>query len=355
MAIYFVRNDIVKMEVDAVVLPANELLMEGPGASTAIYEAAGRDALSSACRRIGYCPMGGCRVTDGFHLPAKYILHAVVPLWQGGNEGEADYLHLAYRNALKKAAEHDMKSVAFPVLSSGNFRYPKEEALEIAVSEIEGFLSEHDMDVYVVLFGGSMLGAAKKLTESIAEYIDDNYVAEKSEEIYPNKDYKRSRSILPRRRGLSGTDRAETLQSAVESSMSADMEADLVMPCGAAYSEVPPFDPGKSFMETLFDLIDARGLSDPECYKRSNIDRKVFSKIRNNPGYTPKKTTIMALCIGLRLSVPEAEDLLSRAGYAFSPCSQFDLAVKYFLETGNYKSIHYVNIALFEMFGETLN
>lgn len=362
MSIYFVRNDITKMEVDAIVLPANEELVMGRGASTSIFMAAGEEKLRLACSDIGYCAMGECKVTPGFDLPAKFILHAVVPQWEGGKKGEEEYLRSAYRNSLIKAEGLNLNSVAFPVLSSGSFGYPKEAALDIAVSEISEFLENSEMDVYVVLFGESMLRAANAITDDIEEYIDNNYVEEQHEIIYPDDEYcgtyvSNGPGSRHRRRY-----RAKRLtQASQETSVNMEMdvcmsvEPELVMPCGAAYSEIPKFDPDKSFIDTLYDRIEERGISDPECYKRANMSRKLFNKIKNSPGYTPKKETVFALCIGLRLSLEESEDLLMRAGYAFSTCSRWDLAVKYYIETGNYENIFDVNIKLFDMFEKTLN
>lgn len=340
MPLKYIRNDIARMNTQAVVLPANEYLLKGPGASTALFEAAGERELEHACKLIGYVPMGEAAVTEGFGLKAEYIVHAVVPLWQGGNCGEEGFLRKAYRSSLQKAMDLGVGSISFPLLSSGNFGYPKDEALEVAVEEISKFLdeNEYEPDVYIVLYGSQDVKAARSAAPDIVEYIDNHYVEEQMKVSYRER---RSTTYLP---GLRRQDKS------IMASYDIVDECEI---CECSIEEAID-EEEKSFSQTLLDLIDSRGMSDPEAYRASNIDRKLFNKIKNSRGYTPKKNTVLAFCIGLKLTLEEAEDLLGRAGYALSPCIRFDLAVKYFLETGKYGSIHDVNIALFEMFEMSL-
>lgn len=181
MPFLMIRNDITKVAADAIVNPANRNLLQGSGTSRAIYQAAGEQELTAACEAIGYCDLGKAVCTPAFGLPAKYIFHAVCPAWQGGVAGEAEQLASAYHSALELAVEHRCESVAFPLLSSGNYGYPKEQAFRIAVDIITQYVMEHDLTVYLVLYDRHSLAVSRKLFASVEEYIDDHYVATKDE------------------------------------------------------------------------------------------------------------------------------------------------------------------------------
>ena len=324
MPFSLVRNDIVNMRVDAIVNAANSSLAPGGGVCGAIFAAAGRTALEKACRAIGHCDVGSAVITPGFDLPARYVIHAVGPIWQGGSRGEADLLHSCYTRALHLARENGCESIAFPLISSGIFGYPKPQALRVAINAIEEFLLKYEMQVYLVIFDRAALLISERLYENIQRYIDDRYVELRA---------------FPRQA-------AEALPHARQRAEQANLP--LAAPCAT---------PGKrslddllghldeSFSRMLLRLIDEKGMTDVEVYKRANLDRKLFSKIRKE-GYNPSKQTALALAIALRLNLDETKDLLGRAGYALSHSNKFDIIIEYFIEEGVY-DIFEINEALF--------
>ena len=324
MPFSLVRNDIVNMRVDAIVNAANSSLAPGGGVCGAIFAAAGRTALDKACRAIGHCDVGSAVITPGFDLPARYVIHAVGPIWQGGSRGEADLLHSCYTRALHLARENGCESIAFPLISSGIFGDPKPQALRVAINAIEEFLLKYEMQVYLVIFDRAALLISERLYENIQRYIDDRYVELRA---------------FPRQA-------AEALPHARQRAEQADLP--LAAPCAT---------PGKrslddllghldeSFSRMLLRLIDEKGMTDVEVYKRANLDRKLFSKIRKE-GYNPSKQTALALAIALRLNLDETKDLLGRAGYALSHSNKFDIIIEYFIEEGVY-DIFEINEALF--------
>ena len=333
MPFLMIRNDITKVAADAIVNPANRNLLQGSGTSRAIYQAAGEQELTAACEAIGYCDLGKAVCTPAFGLPAKYIFHAVCPAWQGGVAGEAEQLASAYHSALELAVEHRCESVAFPLLSSGNYGYPKEQAFRIAVDIITQYVMEHDLTVYLVLYDRHSLAVSRKLFASVEEYINDHYVAH-NDESYE----------FDRRRRLE-EDAALPMMGAVPAPAAA--------PMAARSLEHLMDNLGESFTTRLLRLIDERGLKDSTVYKQANISRQHFSKIQCNRDYNPKKKTVLAFAVGLHLSEDETIDLLKSAGYAFSDGSKRDWIVRYCLEHKIY-NINQVNTLLFEYDQEQL-
>ena len=328
MPFNIIRNDIVRMEVDAIVNAANPELKQGSGVCGRIFAGAGTDEMTAACEAIGGCPTGNAVITPGFKLPARYVIHAVGPVWQGGDHGEEKLLRSAYRSSLELAYDYKLESVAFPLLSSGSFRYPYELALAVALDEINRFLFQSDMQVTLVMFDQTATALGFKLHDDLRSYIDDHYVEE----------YR----ILNRRDPYGPW--------AVPSEK--HREPARKRPVAATQLDLPlagklNFPKEKTFSEAVLSIIDAKGMTDVETYKRSNIDRRLFSKIRSNAGYVPSKSTVLALAIGLKLSVQDAQDLLARAGFAFSPCDKRDLIVRYFLERGEHDIVR-VNAALYD-------
>lgn len=320
MPLEIVRNDITQMDCDAIVNAANSRLAGGGGVDGAIHAAAGPELLA-ACRKLGGCPTGEAKITPGFKLPASYVIHTVGPVWQGGGAGEAELLAACYRNSLALALTHGCQSVAFPMISTGVYGYPKEEALEIAVREISHFLLEHDMLVYLVVFDRRGFQISKKLFGDIAEYIDENYVE------------------------LHVHERAESQRmEAIMAEMA--MDPSLAEPSALKLEDYLKEALDESFSQMLLRKIDEKGISDAACYKRANIDRKLFSKIRSDVHYKPKKTTALAFAIALELPLEEAAELLMKAGYALSHSNKFDIIIEYFLKKGRY-DIFEINEALF--------
>ena len=325
MPLEIVRNDLTKMKVDAIVNAANTDLKMGGGVCGAIFQAAGIHELKHACNKIGGCPVGEAVITDGFQLPAKYIIHTPGPIWKGGTNQEVTLLKSSYEHSLELAKNYQCESVAFPLISTGIYGYPKEEALQIAVSTISSYLLHHDMLVYLVVFDKASFGLSQKLFKSINEYIDEHYV----EEI---------ESTFSLRYNMEQLHESDAIpQELYEKQSEPIIENSLL-------NLIEELD--ESFSERLLRLIDERGMTDAENYKKANIDRRLFSKIRNAANYVPKKKTAIAFAIALQLNEVETNDLLSAAGYTLSRSSKFDVIVEFFIQQNNY-DIHEINEALF--------
>ena len=344
MPFLMIRNDITKVAADAIVNPANRNLLQGSGTSRAIYQAAGEQELTAACEAIGRCDLGRAVCTPAFGLPATYIFHAVCPAWHGGFFGEAKQLAGAYHSALELAAEYHCESVAFPLLSSGNYGYPKEQAFRIAVDTITQYVMEHDLTVYLVLYDRHSLAVSRKLFASVEEYIDDHYVAQNDESYQFDR---RRRESVERRRWRLEEEATPMLETAAAPPPPA------TTPMAARSLEHLMDNLGESFTTRLLRLIDERGLKDSTVYKQSNISRQHFSKIQCNRDYNPKKKTVLAFAVGLHLSEDETIDLLKSAGYAFSDGSKQDWIVRYCLEHKIY-NINQVNTLLFQWDQEQL-
>ncbi len=345
MPFEIVRNDITRMETDAIVNAANSRLLGGGGVDGAIHAAAGPELLEE-CRRIGGCPTGEARITKGYRLPARYVIHTVGPVWQGGGRGERALLASCYAASLDLAREYGCRSVAFPMISAGAYGYPREEAMAVAVEEISRFLLKNEMTVYLVVFGRETLTAGKKLFKDIQSYIDDTYV---SEHLDLNLEGRRKLSrleadmrptVFPVFGQAKGTAERKSFESLQEDDLTVEA-------CLAPDWEGMLRNTDEGFSGTLLRLIDERGMTDAECYKRANMDRKLFSKIRSNPAYHPSKPTVLAFAVALELELAEARDLLEKAGFALSHSSKFDIVLEYFLKNKIY-DIYEINQVLFD-------
>ena len=330
MPLEIVRNDITKMKVDAIVNAANESLLGGGGVDGAIHRAAGAGLLAE-CRTLGGCQTGKAKITDGYDLPAKYVIHTVGPIYNDGKHGEKVLLESCYRESLALAKDHNCETVAFPLISSGVYGYPKDQALKVAIDVISDFLLENEMTVYIVIFDKAAYKISEKLFSDIAEYIDDNYVDE-------HTDYRRE-SI-----------RMNAPMASYAKRKKADIDFLEICDCKAMVAEddldakLRQID--ESFSQMLLRKIDEKGMTDAECYKKANIDRKLFSKIRSDVHYKPSKPTALAFAISLELSLVETEDMLRKAGFALSHSNKFDIIIEYFISKGNY-NIFEINEALF--------
>ncbi|MDN7247018.1 macro domain-containing protein [Planococcus shenhongbingii] len=323
MPLEIVRNDITNMQVDAIVNAANNALQMGGGVCGAIFRAAGAGKLQAACDLIGHCPTGEAVQTEAFDLQAKYIIHAVGPVWSGGDHGEERLLRSCYKNSLELAATLGCESIAFPLISSGIYGYPKEQALQVAISEIHDFLMQHEMHVYIVVFDKQSFGISEKLYKSVKQYVDENYI-DKHELRYP-----RNRRIFEQEI-MSEPVYGQSLQQETDQRTLEDIVGQI----------------HESFSARLLRFIDEKNMTDAKTYKKANIDRKLFSKIRNSSNYTPMKKTVIAFAIALELDLDETAELLEAAGYTLSKSSKFDVIVEYFIERGNY-NIYEINEALF--------
>ena len=341
MPFNIVRNDITKMNVDAIVNAANSHLQAGGGVCGAIFHAAGEKELQRECDSLGYCPVGEAIITKGYNLPSKYVIHAVGPIWAGGGHNEEGLLYGCYTNSLKLAKDRQLESIAFPLISSGIYGYPKAGAMRVASRAIVDFLSENEMTVYLVLFDMDATYIGERLFSSITKYIDDNYIPEPVERrAVERQRIEDKRQLLYSQAPLD----AKNKRADMPISQCQDM---CEIPYKKESLERLLMNLDESFSQTLMRLIDAKGRTDVEVYKKANIDRKLFSKIRSNPDYRPSKNTVLAFAIALELSLKETDQLLEKAGFALSHCSRFDIIIEYFIRKGSY-DIYEINQTLFQ-------
>lgn len=345
MALQIVRNDIVNMMADVIVNSANPQPVIGSGTESAIYARAGQELLE-ARREIGDIACGEAAATPGFALGAKYVIHTVSPFWQGGGFGEAAQLASCYSRSLALAAELGCESIAFPLLGAGNCAFPETLAMRIARRQILDFLEQADMQVFLVLFDREAYSLSETMFRDVQSFVDEAFVERKLTAEYAQPYFsaqpamaqprRRSRpSILPRRKKVQQADFGAPCSAP--------------MPCeAAAQDDLSDLlkHPDAGFSETLLQLIDRTGKKDSEIYKRANVDRKLFSKIRNNPFYQPSKTTAVAFAFALELDIAQARDLIGRAGFTLTRSNKFDIVVEYFLLHRHY-NVFDVNEVLF--------
>ena len=349
MPFEIVRNDITNMQVDAIVNTANPKPIVGWGVDAGIHKKAGPKLLE-ARSKIGLIRFGDVAVTPAFDLNARFVIHAVGPIWQGGNFSEEALLARCYNKALEAAKANNCESIAFPLISAGNHGFPKPLALQVAIREISSFLMDDDMQVYLVVFGRDAFRLSEKLFHSVESYIDENYILEKTFDEYgvPDKCDVRGLELNQLSRAM------EEREYAVRSAMWFDDEQDVcettyAAPCASIHPNWDELlaDIDAGFSETLLTLIDRTGKKDSEIYRKANVDRKLFSKIRNNPDYKPSKATALSFAIALELDLNETQDFIARAGYTLTHSSKFDVIVEYFIKHENY-NIHELNAVLFD-------
>ena len=407
MPFELIRNDITTMKVDAIVNSANPSLLGGGGLDGAVHRAAG-PGLAKACARLHGCNTGEARITRGYHLPARYVIHTVGPVWHGGDHGEAEMLASCYRSSLELAQKHRCRSIAFPLIATHAYGFPKDQAMTIALDVISRFLMDHDMMIYLVLFGSTEFLTGRRLYRDVREYVDDRYVQEHvndrlesrreqlwqkdekaglqldlelgaapdlfsegslredafSDEAFPDAAPSFSESAFssggmpaapmaapPEKREKQRRDAAQPMPD-LRPKKAASPSRPVHAPSEAPMAAPPDWDKllsrtDEGFSESLLRLIDEKGMTDTECYKRANFDRKLFSKIRSNPAYRPTKPTVFAFAVALRLSLGETRDLLERAGFALTHSSRFDIIMEYFILNGIY-DIYEINEVLFQ-------
>ena len=329
MPLHIIRQDITKFSCDAIVNAASPSLLGGGGVDGAIHAAAGSQ-LKDECKTLGGCNTGDAKVTKGYNLPCQYVIHTVGPIWSGGNSGERDLLVSCYVKSLQLALQHNCETVAFPLISSGAFGYPKEQALQVAVETIKAFLLNHELTVYLVVFDKGSYQISQDLFEDVSEYIDDNYASsaqkrreKRCEQAYPSMSLMRFEDACL-------ADRFDAVHCSVAPSLT-EMLANL----------------DDSFAVTLLKLIDIKGIKDVECYKRANVSRQTWYKILNERDYKPSKNTVLCFAIALKLSLDETKSLLKTVGFALSKSSKFDVIIEYFLINKIY-DIFTINETLFE-------
>ena len=327
MPFKIIRNDITKVEADVIVNAANPMLKMGAGVCGAIFNAAGKEALQKECDAIGRCGEGEAVITSAYALPAKYIIHAVGPIWFGGYANEEQFLKDAYTNSMELALSKKCESIAFPLISTGLFGYPKEKALEAAISAISDFLERHELMVFLVVFDRESFKISEKRLYDIEKFIDDNYVDEIS---MMRASYRQNeREFLKKKKRI---------EHVLEDKL---FEAE---PAAEIDIQNPRLD--ETFSQRLLRLIDERGMTDPQAYRRANVTRQHFSKIRNKAGYTPSKETAVAFAIALELNIDDTADLLKTAGLALSRSILFDVIIEYHIRKGIYNT-HEINEILF--------
>ena len=344
MPFEIVRNDITKMAVDAIVNTANPRPVIGLGTDSRVHEIAGPKLLS-ARQIIGSIEVGHAAITPAFRLNAAYVIHTVGPVWLDGNHDEEMLLRSCYESSLKLAVQNGCQSIAFPLISTGNYGFPKDKALQIAISVFSSFLLENEMQIYLVVYDRTSFKLSEKLFQSVASYIDEYYVE--------SHDFFRGALSENRRRIRQRREKEVCESSTVLEEVPVCATMDQMLPCApapkakaASLAEMlKQADTG--FTETLLKLIDKSGKKDSEIYKRANLSKQHFSKIRNNPDYKPTKPTAIALALALELSLEDTKDLIGRAGYALTNSSKFDLIIRFFIEQGNYNVVE-INIALYE-------
>ena len=375
MAFRIIRNDITKVSADAIVNTANPRPRYVSGTDYAVYMAAGADELLKERQKIGNIETGQAAVTPAFALSAKYIIHTVGPEWVDGEHGEREAVKSCYENSLCLAKDLGCESIAFPLIATGVYGFPKADALQIAVTVFSEFLTDTDMEIILVVFDEDSFVLSGKIFSGVDAFIDENYVSEKMDSEYtlgasaaafsvgsiPIGESRRGRRIFKgefRSSGRKDSERAESIKADIADDEECDEECDAAPIMETPMAMASTDRAGRSlndlldnvsetWQESLLRLIDEKGYTDTEVYKRANVDRKLFSKIRSNSQYQPKKITAVAFALALKLSLDETKDLLGRAGYALSPSSRFDLIIEYFIEQGIYDT-YTINLALFE-------
>ncbi len=333
MPFEIVRNDITQMRVDAIVNTANPRPVIGSGVDAGIHRAAGPELLT-AREKIGRIGVGEAAITPGFGLNAKFVIHTVGPVWRGGLLGERKLLRGCYEASLALAAENGCASIAFPLISTGNYGFPKDEALQIALDAIRGFLNDHEMLVSLVVFDRESFQLSRERYREVASFIDENYIQEQA-----------SRQFSLR----GNRDAVEEFCAPMECAEAAPPRESVPLPYGKPKPSLADLlaQTDAGFSETLLKLIDKTGKKDSEIYTRANLSRQHFSKIRNNPHYQPTKPTAIALALALELNLDQTRDLIGRAGYALTNSSKFDVIIMYFIREKNY-NLFDINAALFE-------
>lgn len=327
MPLHIIRQDITRIKCDAIVNAANNSLLGGGGVDGAIHKAAGPELLAE-CRTLGGCNTGDAKITKGYNLPAKFVIHTVGPIWRGGSHNERALLTSCYEKSLALSKANGCESIAFPLISSGIYGYPKAEAIAVAIEAISRFLTDNDATVYIVVFDKASFEISEALFDSVSEYIDDNYASESKI------------SLLPNNSCTFCFDEPVSSFSLEDKELETDKGLDTPL-----LNMLANID--DTFAVTLLKLIDVKGITDVECYKKANVSKQTWYKIMNERSYKPSKNTVIAFAIALELSLEEANRLLSTVGFTLSKSSKFDIIIEYFLIKGEY-DIFTINETLFK-------
>lgn len=334
MPLQIIRQDITKMRVDAIVNTTNEEMVGYSGVDLAVHTIAGTE-LDAECAKLAPLGLGQAKLSGAYGLPCKYVIHTSGPVWRGGLVGESIILRSCYIESLKLAVKSGCRSIAFPLISSGVYGYPKDQVLKFAIQTITEFLFDHELTVYLCVFDKESYSFSQKLFSDIQEFINDEYVDEHDEDFYEAFDG--SIDEMPMAKCIHAPMCADAMMPRKRETSSA---------AGKSLCEyMKQMD--RSFQEMLFDLIDESGMTDVECYKKANVDKRTFSKIKSNKDYKPSKQTVIAFAISLQLDMDTTQELLATAGFTLSRSKVFDKIIRYFIHNGNY-DIFEINEALFE-------
>ncbi|MBR4461892.1 MAG: macro domain-containing protein [Erysipelotrichaceae bacterium] len=349
MPLVISRNDIRRIKADAIVCPTDSSFSGSGGTDELIHELSGK-RLDERCAKIGHLSVGDAVVTDAYDFEnASYIIHTCEPVYKDGLHNENELLASCYRKSLELADSLHLESIAFPLISSGTFAFPKGEALRIATDTITGFLLEHEMQVYLLVYSKDAFDTASRLYTDIHDYLDGILAPVQYDNAAKPSQSLSTVSYRPKRKKAQSVEPESKIESSFiyheikTSHKEAEMESmDLY-----AFATDARFEPDESFSECLIRMIDERGLTDPEVYKKANIDRKHFNHIKNNKDYRPKKETVAALAIGMKLNQKDTDTLMERAGFVLSQSFKFDLIIRYCIENKIY-DIFRINEILFE-------
>lgn len=362
MAFQIIRNDITKVKADAIVNTANPKPVYGDGTDCAIYEAAGKKSLLAERKKIGDIACGQAAVTPAFKLSAKYIIHTVGPIWQGGDKGEFDILRSCYENSLQLALNLKCKSIAFPLIATGVYGFPKDKALQIAMSVIEPFLLEHAMKVILVVFDEKSFELSGRIVEKVEAYVDENYVnaqktrqlelaADSDDETFEREQRERRmrERMLREREALLAAGEITQSESGTELKIARSLSGEKKKPGRAKKVKIDDLlgASEKTFQEKFFELMDEKGLTPKEVYTTANLSKQVFSKMLCDKDYHPNKYTAIKFCLTLKLDIDQTMDLLSRAGWTLSPSSKPDLVVRGCIINGEYNEVN-IDLIMFD-------
>lgn len=354
MALTIVRNDIVRMDVDAIVNSTNvRLISGGHGVDAGIHHAAGPE-LAKALREIGACPVGSAVITDAYNISTcRYIIHTVGPLYRDGQHGEELLLQSSYRSVLQLARDYRCQSVAIPLLCTGAYGYPKSEGYRIATSVVREFLfslpEDEDMMVYLVLFDRESVAVGEKIDADVDACISDEYREEKKRFLQSVRRERNAREFsaappcaepeeLPCAASRPAPKAARTRPGL------AGMVGSVI---GAGKRKQDYAEQDLSFAQMCEWWCEQKGISKKEFYICANINKSMFWNMKHHPEQIPKKTNVLACAIGLRLDYSETQDLLMRAGMTLSKYYALDAVVESYIRSSSY-DIYEINEALFD-------
>lgn len=334
MPLQIIHRDITTMDCDAIVNPTDNCFSGSGGTDYAIHTAEGL-GLRYECDHLEPLSFGEVAATGGYKLPCRYIIHTMGPVWTDGQRCESVLLRSCYMNALFKASELGAKSIAFPLISSGTFGFPKDKVLRIAIDAISDYIksSDKEIDVTVCVHDREAFVLSKEI--ALKEYIDENT----------------NPRFLYAEHTLRMQPECSTVAHAKEEAFDAYESCCLsCIPDAAPSTEdlsawIKKQD--DTFAVMLLKLIDKKGMSDVQCYKKANVSKGTFWKINNDPKYKPSKATVLAFAIALELSLDETELLLKTVGLSLSHSNVFDLIIEFYITNGNY-DIYEINAALFK-------